>query len=116
MAALGTAVIAVLIGLLAWRASARERMRRERPPTALEPGSLVLVRTPDQKRLVATVLSRGPSHFWIELMPGDARWWVPATAVEPAPEEATSDLVSGDDTMIRRTLRREPRPAMDSEI
>jgi hypothetical protein len=116
MAALGTAVIAVLMGLLAWRASARERTRRERPPATLEPGSLVLVRTPDQKQLVATVLSRGPSHFWIELMPGDARWWVPATAVEPVVDQATSLLVSSDDTMIRRTLRREPRPVMDSEI
>jgi hypothetical protein len=116
MAALGTAVIAVLVGLLTWRATARERARRDRPPAALEPGSLVLVRTPDRKQLVATVLSRGPSHFWIELMPGEARWWVPATAVEPAPEDATSGLVSGDDTMIRRTLRREPRPVLDSEI
>jgi hypothetical protein len=116
MAALGTAVIAILMGLLAWRASARERTRRERPPAALEPGSLVLVRTPDQKQLVATVLSRGASHFWIELTPGEARWWVPATAVEPATEDAKSELVSGDDTMIRRTLRREPRPALDSEI
>jgi len=117
MAALGTAVIALVVGFLAWRAVARERVRPERPPASLEPGSLVLVRTPDHKQLVATVLSRGPSHFWIELMPGEARWWVPATAVEPAPEEGTAELVlSSDDTMIRRTLRREPRPVLDSEI
>lgn len=116
MAALGTAVIGLLLGcLFVWRSSTRERARRDRP-AVLEPGSLVLVRTPDHKQLVATVLSRGPSHFWIELMPGDARWWVPATAVEPAPDDGTAELVSSDDTMIRRTLRREPRPVLDSEI
>jgi hypothetical protein len=55
---------------------------------ALGPGAIVFVRTSDGQRLLARVISRGPSHFWIELTPGDARWWVPATAVEPASERA----------------------------
>jgi hypothetical protein len=74
------ALTAVVWGFVRQRALGRARIE------ALGPGAIVFVRTPDRQRLLARVISRGPSHFWIELAPGDARWWVPATAVEPAPE------------------------------
>src|ERR1051325_3676586 len=60
------------------------RVARRARIDALGPGALVWVRPPDRKQLLARVLSRGPSHFWIELAPGDARWWVPAAPVERA--------------------------------
>ena len=111
MRVLGTTVI-VLLFLCgsAWRAWLKARQRREKCDE-LEPGSLVLVRTPDRKTIVATVHSRGPSHFWIELLPGDTRFWVPASAVEPAPKRAleTRDLLTS-------KLRSAPRPVLDSEI
>jgi len=111
MTALGTAVIFMFIGALAvWRGSVRARVRVEQR-ALLQPGSVVLVRTPDRKQLVATVLSRGASHFWIELAPGDARWWVPATAVEPAPEEAVLES-----ERLRQMPRTAPRRALGSEI
>lgn len=81
-----TAAVAFAIGVLmtwAWSAYRFERRARH---AALGRGSIVLVRTPDRRHLVARVLSRGPSHFWIELEPGDTRCWVPETAVDPAPE------------------------------
>src|SRR4051812_11836852 len=71
----------VLMGFVLQRQRSR-RVRRE----ALRPGAFVLVNLGDGKRMVARVLSRGASHFWIELPPGDARWWVPISAVEPAPQ------------------------------
>jgi hypothetical protein len=111
MTALGTAVTVLVLGcFVAWRATARERVKREQLE-ALEPGAFVLVRTPDHKQLLARVLSRGPSHFWIELMPGETRWWVPASAVEPAPEHSVRNPA-----LLSRTPRPAPRPAMDSEI
>jgi len=110
MTGLGTAVIVILVALaIAWRLVAQARTKREQRE-ALQPGSVVFVRTPDRKMMVATVLSRGPSHFWIELMPGDARWWVPATAVEPAPPEAVLET-----QVVRRTPRPAPRSVLDSE-
>ncbi|HEV8549900.1 MAG TPA: hypothetical protein VGQ57_12745 [Polyangiaceae bacterium] len=69
--------------LLGW-ALERQRSRQARRET-LRPGAFVLVNTGDGKRVVARVLSRGVSHYWIELPPGGARWWVPVAAVEPAP-------------------------------
>jgi hypothetical protein len=95
--------------LVAWRVSIRARIKREQRD-ALHPGSVVLVHTPDRKKLVATVLSRGPSHFWIELPPGDARWWVPVTAVEPAPDDAVRETEG-----LRRPPPPAPRPMLDSE-
>jgi hypothetical protein len=117
MNGLGSVAVVIFLGLLsslvAWRLSVRARVKREQRD-ALHPGSVVLVHTPDRKKLVATVLSRGPSHFWIELPPGDARWWVPVTAVEPAPEDAVRESEE-----LRRAPSRaplpEPRPAFDSE-
>jgi len=113
MTGTGSVVVILLVGLagafVAWRMSVRARIKREQRD-ALHPGSVVLVHTPDRKKLVATVLSRGPSHFWIELPPGDARWWVPVTAVEPAPEDAVRETEG-----LRRTLQPAPRPMMDSE-
>jgi hypothetical protein len=110
MAALGTGFTLFLVGVLAaWRASLRARVKDEQRK-ALKPGSVVLVRTPDRKQLVATVLSRGASHFWIELMPGDARWWVPATAVEPAPADTVRESEE-----LRRSSRPAPRRSLDSE-
>ena len=113
MTGLGTVVVILLLGLaggfIAWRVSIRARIKREQRE-ALHPGSVVLVHTPDRKKLVATVLSRGPSHFWIELAPGDARWWVPVTAVEPAPEDAVRETEG-----LRRRPEPEPRPMLDSE-
>jgi hypothetical protein len=110
MTGLGTAVVVFLVGaFIIWRTSVRARVRREQRE-ALQPGSVVYVRTPDRKMMVATVLSRGPSHFWIELLPGDARWWVPATAVEPAPEAAVRET-----ELVRRAPQPAPRPMLDSE-
>jgi len=113
MTGLGSVVFILLLagsgGLAAWRMSVRARIKREQRE-ALHPGSVVLVHTPDRKKLVATVLSRGPSHFWIELPPGDARWWVPVTAVEPAPEDAVREAVG-----LTRSLEPAPRPMLDSE-
>lgn len=113
MTGTGSVVVILLVGLagafVAWRLSVRARVKREQRD-ALHPGSVVLVHTPDRKKLVATVLSRGPSHFWIELPPGDARWWVPVTAVEPAPEEAVRETEG-----LRHTLQPAPRPMLDSE-
>jgi hypothetical protein len=111
MTVLGTGVIVFLAGLLAaWRSQVRARVRQVQRD-ALQPGSVVLVRTQDRKQLVATVLSRGTSHFWIELAPGDARWWVPATAVTPAPE---AKLLEKAEFRLGRRLA--PRAALDSEI
>jgi hypothetical protein len=90
----------VMAGLGAWWRRAVRRARVE----ALAPGALVRVRTPDGCRLLARVVSRGPSHFWIELPPGDARWWVPATAVEPAGRNAPRDAVP-----FKRPASRVPR-------
>jgi hypothetical protein len=110
MTGLGTAVVVLIVGaFIAWRTTVHARVRREQR-AALQPGSVVFVRTPDRKMMVATVLSRGPSHFWIELLPGDARWWVPATAVEPAPPDAVRET-----QVLRRTPRPAPRPMLDSE-
>jgi type II secretory pathway pseudopilin PulG len=113
MSGMGNVVVIFVVGLasalVAWRMSVRSRVRREQRD-ALRAGSVVLVHTPDRKKLVATVLSRGPSHFWIELPPGDARWWVPVTAVEPAPENTVRET-----EVLRRTPRPGPRPALDSE-
>jgi len=113
MNGLGTVVVIFVVGLagafVAWRTTVRARIKREQRD-ALHPGSVVLVHTPDRKKLLATVLSRGPSHFWIELPPGDARWWVPVTAVEPAPEGARLEA-----ELFRRTPLPEPRPMLDSE-
>ncbi|HTQ02624.1 MAG TPA: hypothetical protein VMI54_02165 [Polyangiaceae bacterium] len=86
MISLWMAAVLLSIGLVAaWLFSAR-RAERQRRRESLRPGSIVLVHTPDHKELVAQVISRGPSHFWIELEPGDTRWWVPVTAVDPAPK------------------------------
>jgi hypothetical protein len=117
MNGMGSVAVVIFLGLLsalvAWRFSVRTRVKREQRE-ALHPGSVVLVHTPDRKKLVATVLSRGPSHFWIELAPGDARWWVPVTAVEPAPEDTVRESEE-----LRRAPSRAPlpapRPALDSE-
>jgi hypothetical protein len=113
MTGLGTVAVILLLGLaggfVAWRLSIRARVKREQRE-ALHPGSVVLVHTPDRKKLVATVLSRGPSHFWIELAPGDARWWVPVTAVEPAPDDAVRETEG-----LRRRPEPAPRPMLDSE-
>jgi len=76
------AVLAVLLGIVLLGRSGVVRRRRR---TELAAGALVFVCTPDKKRLIARILSRGPSHAWIELAPGDARFWVPASAVEPVP-------------------------------
>jgi hypothetical protein len=113
MTGLGSVIFILSVSLagvlVAWRVSVRSRIKREQRD-ALHPGSVVLVHTPDRKKLVATVLSRGPSHFWIELPPGDARWWVPVTAVEPAPEDAVRETEG-----LRRRLEPAPRPMLDSE-
>src|SRR4051812_5121689 len=74
--AIGMAGVVLLV-----QARAGRRARR----AALAVGALVFVCTPDKKRLVARIISRGASHCWIELAPGDARWWVPASAIEPVP-------------------------------
>lgn len=79
---LGFGVAAVVTWAMQRRRARRARVER------LTAGALVFVQAGDGRRLVARVLSRGVSHFWIELPPGDARWWVPVSAVEPAPEGA----------------------------
>lgn len=112
MRVLGTAVIALLLLCgTAWRSWRRARAVRRKKHAELQPGSLVLVRTPDRKTLVATVRSRGPSHFWIELLPGDTRFWVPASAVEPAPERSVRE-----NALFKSTPPPAPRAMLDSEI
>jgi hypothetical protein len=95
------------------------KLRAQRDGTrALEPGSLVLVHTPDHQTLVATVSSRGASHFWIELLPGETRW-VPATAVEPAPERTphpTLERSVAQSGTFKSMPRPEPRAGLDNEI
>lgn len=103
-------IVLLFIGALVARAWLTVRRRREKRE-ALGPGSLVLVRTPDRKTLLAKVQSRGPSHFWIELLPGDTRFWVPASAVKPVPKRASLER-----DFVRSTLRPAPRPVLDSEI
>jgi hypothetical protein len=80
--ALGFAV-AAFVSAWVQRRRARHLLR-----DSLKPGAIVLVSTGDGRRLVARILSRGIAHYWIELPPGDARWWVPVSAVKPAPERA----------------------------
>lgn len=75
-----------VLAIVAWQVQ-RRRVQRARV-NRLKAGAIVFVLAGDGQRLVARVLSRGVSHFWIELPPGDARWWVPVSAVEPAPEGA----------------------------
>ena len=92
------------------------KLRSQRDGTRqLEPGSLVLVHTPDHQTLVATVSSRGASHFWIELLPGETRW-VPATAVEPAPERSALERSVAQSGMFKSMPRPEPRAGLDNEI
>jgi hypothetical protein len=86
MIELWTAVVTVLAGSLAGILLLRARAARRRRRVELSEGALVFVCTPDKKRLIARILSRGSSHAWIELAPGDARWWVPASAIEPVPK------------------------------
>jgi hypothetical protein len=86
MMSLWTAAVAFSVGAFAAWVWSSLRADRQRRRAALGRGSIVLVRTPDHQQLVARVLSRGPSHFWLELEPGDTRCWVPETAVDPAPE------------------------------
>ena len=75
-------VLAIVTGHVVRQRGQRARLER------LTAGAIVFVHAGDGQRLIARVLSRGVSHFWIELPPGDARWWVPISAVEPAPEGA----------------------------
>jgi hypothetical protein len=97
-------VLVVLVRLFV-----RRRSRLQARIDALGPGALVFVRTLDGERLLARVISRGPSHFWIQLWPGDARWWVPSTAVVPAPERsrAMTPFRSGPTEAPRSTLARD---------
>jgi hypothetical protein len=95
MERLWSLIVGLVLGVLSvvtWQVQRRraERARLER----LKPGAVVFVHAGDGKRLVARILSRGVSHFWIELPPGDARWWVPVSAVEPAPEGAVFESAS----------------------
>lgn len=85
MISLWTAAVVLFLSALGTWVWSAQRFERERRRGELRRGSIVLVRTPDHKQLVARVISRGPSHFWIEIEPGDTRWWVPETAVDPAP-------------------------------
>src|SRR4051794_12292364 len=95
------------------------KLRSRRDGTRqLEAGSLVLVHTPDHQTLVATVSSRGASHFWVELLPGETRW-VPATAVEPAPERTPHPALErsvAQSGMFKSMPRPEPRAGLDNEI
>ncbi len=102
--AIVTLVFVVVVLVLRCR-----RARQQARIDALGPGALVLVRTQDGVRLLARVISRGPSHFWIQLSPGDARWWVPSTAVEPAParSRALGSFKAGPAEAPRSTLARE---------
>ncbi len=79
------AALAFAVGAFVSAWIQRRRTRRLRRDS-LKPGAIVLVNLGDGTQLVARILSRGVSHFWIELPPGDARWWVPVSAVEPASE------------------------------
>jgi hypothetical protein len=104
MNAFGLVATMTVLGVaLAFGARWRRALRRARL-RALAPGAIVIVRTPDRRRLVARVVSRGPSHFWIELPPGDARWWVPSTAVEPASANEIFEAAA-----FRRPIARAPR-------
>jgi hypothetical protein len=85
MTELWTAVVTVLVGLLGLVLLLLNRAARRKRTAELPAGALVFVLTPDKKRLIARILSRGTSHAWIELAPGDARFWVPASALEPVP-------------------------------
>lgn len=100
MVSIWTAAVLVLLGVFATWAWSSRRVERERRRGSLRPGSIVLVRTPDRKQLVAQVISRGPSHFWIELEPGDTRWWVPESAVEPAPELVVRRWIAGRQELV----------------
>lgn len=122
----GLAVFVLFLVGITWRTLSKLRRRRDNA-RKLEPGSLVLVHTPDQKTLVATVSSRGASHFWIELLPDNTRFWVPATAVEPAPErtpvpvfertpQPAIDRSVAQSGMFKSMPRPAPRPGLDSEI
>jgi hypothetical protein len=88
MTAIWIAAVVVLAGVVIGFIVSRRAVRQGRID-ALGPGDIVIVCTPDRVRLLARVIARGPSHFWIELSPGDARWWVPATAVEPASKRSS---------------------------
>ena len=112
----GLAVIVLFLLGVTWRALSKLRGQRA-GARQLEPGSLVLVHTPDHQTLVATVSSRGASHFWIELLPGETRW-VPATAVEPAPERTPHpglDRSVAQSGTFKSMPRPEPRAGLDSE-
>jgi hypothetical protein len=124
MRVLGLVVFVLFLFGVTWRIVSKWRGRRA-TAHELAPGSLVLVHTPDQKTLVATVSSRGASHFWIELLPDNTRFWVPATAVEPAPERTPVPTLGRDVTLERNvaqsgTFKSMPRPelrrGLDSEI
>lgn len=80
------AAVALTAGIAGVLGLGRVRSARRARRAALSAGALVFVCTSDNKRLIARILSRGAQHFWIELAPGDARWWVPASAIEPMPE------------------------------
>jgi hypothetical protein len=85
MSELWTVVVTVLAGLFGVGLLLRVWAERRKRAAELAAGAMVFVCTPDNKRLVARILSRGTSHAWIELAPGDARFWVPASALEPLP-------------------------------
>jgi hypothetical protein len=100
-----TAAVTLLAGIFALVGLARWRRTRQERRAALRPGDIVFVRTPDRKRLIARVISRGASHFWIELAPGDARWWVPAASVEPV-SPVVSERMEADERISHITARR----------
>jgi hypothetical protein len=108
MALLSIAMVTLVLVAVV-RLFMRRRSRLQARIDALGPGALVFVRTLDGERLLARVISRGPSHFWIQLWPGDARWWVPSTAVVPAPERsrALAPFKAGPAKAPRSTLARE---------
>lgn len=117
MRVLGLALFVSFLLGVSLRALSKLRSRRGATPR-LEPGSLVLVHTPDHQTLVATVSSRGASHFWIELLPGETRW-VPATAVEPAPESTphpTFERSVAQSGTFKSMPRPELRVGLDNEI
>lgn len=86
MTDLWTTAVTMAAGLAGVLGALRMRAARRARRAALSVGALVFVSTPDKRRLIARILSCGASHYWIELAPGDARWWVPASAVEPVPK------------------------------
>jgi hypothetical protein len=88
MTAIWIAAVVLVSGVVIGLIVSRRAVQKGRLD-ALGPGDIVFVCTPDRQRLLARVIARGPSHFWIELSPGDARWWVPVTAVEPAPKRSS---------------------------